>query len=97
MERWDHKCICNFQGGDTETLAKPGMPYLDIVCIIDQIIKHAKHLNKESRVFTSRFLRSIEGNTMLSYKQVKVLRDIQRQCDPEYLQGPCTIKKKYVI
>jgi hypothetical protein len=97
MERWDHKSICNFQGGDTETLAKPGIPYLDIVCIIDQIIKHGKHLNKESRTFTSKFLRSIEGNSMLTYKQVKVLRDIQRQCDPDYLQGPGNIKKKYVI
>ncbi len=97
MERWDNKSICNFQGGYTETLQKQGIPYSDVVCIIDEIIKYGKKLNTQSRIFTSKFLRSIEGNRILSFKQVKVLRDIQRQCDPNYLERPCNTKKKYVI
>lgn len=89
---WSNKDIRPIEK-PSQNLSDTRIPYNQVECIIDTIIEHGRKLNPDSRQFASKFLRSIDNYKLLSYKQVKVLRSLQSQCDPDYLKRPWKKKK----
>lgn len=77
----------------SQTLSNTMINIKEVYCIIEAIMEHGKKLNPESKVFARKFLTSLKSYRFLSHKQIKVLRSLQSQCDPDYLKRPCQIKK----
>lgn len=89
---WDNKDIRPVEK-PFQTLSNTRIPIKEVECIIDAIIEHGRKLKPEARTFASKFLRSIDSYKFLTYKQIKVLRSLQSQCDPDYLKRPCQRRK----
>jgi hypothetical protein len=64
-----------------------GIEYDLFIPVIRQIAKHQDRLGK-NKDFAVNFIKTLRGKSSVSFKQMKVLRDLQKQCDPEYLKVP---------
>lgn len=60
--------------------------------VIKQIAKYKNKLGTSTE-FGINFIKSLRGKSSITYKQMKVLRDLQKKCDPEYLKVPSSWKK----
>jgi len=64
------------------------IPAYDFKLILDDIGKFRHRLNDKQKQFAFTFISSIINKPSISHKQCKVLRDIQKQCCPNYLKSP---------
>lgn len=76
----------------TQNQTNMGIEYSLFMPVIKQIAKHKDRLGT-SKEFAIGFIKSLRGKSSISFKQMKVLRDFQKKCDPEYLKVPNSWKK----
>lgn len=56
--------------------------------ILDDIGENRHRLTQKQKQFAFGFIKSIMNKPSITSKQCKVLRDIQKQCSPNYLKSP---------
>jgi hypothetical protein len=76
----------------TQTAANTGIEYSLFMPVIKTIALYQNKLGP-SKEFAINFIKTLRGKSSISYKQMKVLRDLQKKCDPEYLKVPSSWKK----